>query len=73
MELELVPMDAPEYGEGNDAQAEEKPVYDGPDRRKYNRRVTPDRRAMVRFEETADRRKGGDRRKSQKIWNTREL
>lgn len=37
--------------------------YQGPNRRRYNRRQNPDRRTDFRFEEKSDRRSGKDRRK----------
>ncbi|HEC20206.1 MAG TPA: hypothetical protein ENI97_12800 [Gammaproteobacteria bacterium] len=47
--------------------------YVGPERRKAPRRVTVDRREMVRFENTPDRRQNGDRRISTRMWDGRDI
>ncbi len=73
MELELIPK--------NEWKNEVKPEglqdgflqYIGPDRRRATRRITVDRREMVRFENTPDRRYNGDRRLSSRMWNGREF
>lgn len=46
-------------------------VYRGPERRRGQRRITPDRRMEIRFEpDREDRRKNSGRRKTdQLIWN----
>jgi hypothetical protein len=51
------------------------PPYDGPDRRREQRRKTPDRREMVRFEpEKTPRRSGLDRRKGLgDLWERRDF
>lgn len=48
--------------------------YTGPERRKGERRKTPDRRNSVRFEPDKEpRRKGGDRRRSERdLWERRD-
>lgn len=62
MALELVPKDKWE-NEVKFEDPQDGPLrYIGPDRRKTIRRIKVDRRAMVRFENTPDRRQGGDRR-----------
>lgn len=77
MELELVPKDVIDQSVAEEASAqaadEERLVYTGPDRRKKVRRVTVDRREMVRFESKPDRRSGKDRRLEMKMWDGREL
>jgi hypothetical protein len=49
--------------------------YMGPERRKGERRKTPDRRAMIRFEpDKTPRRSGKDRRRAnQDLWDKRDL
>lgn len=73
MELELVPKDKIDQKVAHQ-EAEESPmVYTGPERRKKVRRVTVDRREMVRFENKPDRRNGGDRRIATSMWNGRDF
>jgi len=50
---------------------DEVPKYIGPERRKNQRRVTVDRREMIRFESTLGRRTLGDRRGELKLWDGR--
>ena len=71
MELELVPKDGDSDKEASD-KAEEKPVYQGVERRKMARRTTVDRRSMVRFESKTDRRTSGERRADLRRWNGRD-
>lgn len=76
MELELVPKDVIDQSVTDQASShedEERLVYTGPDRRKKVRRVTVDRREMVRFENKPDRRTGKDRRLEMKMWDGRDL
>ncbi len=73
MELKLVPKDEWE-NEVEPEGAKDVPLqYTGPDRRKSSRRIKGDRREMVRFENTPDRRHTGDRRLSTRMWNGREF
>ena len=72
MELELVPKEAYEQKVADQTPGEEPLVYKGPDRRKKIRRVTVDRREMVRFENKPDRRCGGDRRIATRMWDGRD-
>lgn len=73
MELELVPKDAPAE-KIESAGPQDGPLqYTGPDRRKAPRRITVDRREMVRFEETKDRRQNGDRRLKTRMWDGRDF
>jgi hypothetical protein len=55
--------------------AADKSVYNGPERRKGERRKIPDRRAEIRFEpDKPPRRSGKDRRKDkQDIWDRRDF
>jgi len=70
MELKLVPKDEWE----NEAGPEDAPLqHIGPDRRKETRRITVDRREMVRFESTPDRRHNGDRRLNTRMWDGRDF
>ena len=77
MELELVPKDVIDQSVANQATHhvadEERMVYTGPERRKGSRRITVDRREMVRFENKPDRRSGKDRRLEMRIWDGRDL
>jgi len=71
MELELVPKD--ESGRNVESTgSQDGPLeYTGPDRRKTPRRIKVDRREMVRFENTPDRRRSGDRRLNTHMWDGR--
>ncbi len=74
MELKLVPKDEWENEAGPDGSEDGPPLqYTGPDRRKASRRIKVDRREMVRFENTPDRRHNGDRRLNTRMWNGREF
>lgn len=77
MDLELVPVDVIDRSVANQATThvpdEERLVYVGPERRKGARRVTVDRREMVRFENKPDRRGGKDRRLDMRMWDGRDL
>jgi hypothetical protein len=73
MELELVPKEKFDQKVTHQEPAEAPMVYKGPERRKQVRRVTVDRREMVRFESKPDRRHGGDRRIATKMWDGRDL
>ncbi len=75
MELELVPEDDEQDQDESSKkpQAEEAPVYDGPERRKAQRRQTVDRREMMRFEAKSGRRSGNDRRKPTGLWKNRDF
>ena len=73
MELELVPKEQIDQ-KVTAQESEEAPlVYTGPERRKKVRRVTVDRREMVRFENKPDRRSGGDRRIATRMWDGRDF
>lgn len=69
MELELIPKD--ELGQSPEAAVpQDGPLkYTGPDRRKTPRRIKVDRREMVRFETTQDRRQSTDRRLNTRMWD----
>jgi len=71
MELELVPKD--DLGQNvASAEPQDGPLkYTGPDRRKTPRRIKVDRREMVRFENTPDRRHSVDRRLNTHMWDGR--
>jgi hypothetical protein len=73
MELELVPKDAPVEKADENAPQDGPLKYTGPDRRKAPRRVTVDRREMVRFENKPDRRQNGDRRLQTRMWDGRDF
>ena len=71
MELELVPketFDSPASKTLND----DEPVYVGKERRVADRRVTVERRSMIRFESKGDRRSGQDRRSILQLWKGRD-
>ncbi|MCF6256260.1 MAG: hypothetical protein L3J98_07915 [Gammaproteobacteria bacterium] len=73
MELKLVPKDEWE-NEAEPEGSEDGPLqYTGPDRRKASRRIKVDRREMIRFENTPDRRQNGDRRLNTRMWDGREF
>ncbi|WP_455198426.1 hypothetical protein [Kaarinaea lacus] len=73
MELELVPKDNIDRTVANQPSDENELAYTGPERRKKVRRITVDRREMVRFETKPDRRSGGDRRIATKMWDGRDI
>ena len=71
MELELVPKEAFD-AIGSQTPKSETPAYTGRDRRVSDRRVTAERRNMIRFEATPDRRGGQDRRSARQLWQGRD-
>ncbi len=71
MQLELMPNSEPEKGPDNQVAQNGSLLYDGPERRKGQRRQTVDRREMVRFEIKTDRRHGLERRGDIKLWKGR--
>jgi len=73
MGLELVSEDEPGRS-ATDLQdeADSAMQYQGPERRLAHRRVIVDRRSMIRFEMTRDRRAGIDRRTDLQRWNLRD-
>lgn len=73
MTLELVPIDAPVDKVAATGPQDGSLEYTGPDRRKNVRRIKVDRREMVRFENTPDRRQNGDRRLKTRIWDGRDF
>ena len=73
MELELVPKDGPEEKAEPQTMQDGPLVYTGPERRKAPRRITVDRREMVRFQNTPDRRQAGDRRINTRMWDGRDF
>lgn len=73
MELELVPKDAPEQQTTSGMPQDGALKYTGPERRKAPRRIKVDRREMVRFENTPDRRQAGDRRLKTRMWDGRDF
>lgn len=70
MELELVPKVGDPSQEPTE-KAEEKPVYQGIERRSLVQRICVDRRNMVRFESKVDRRDGEERRADLRLWSGR--
>jgi hypothetical protein len=74
MGLELVSKDEVDVNVRRQAPSEETtPAYTGTDHRIVVRRITVDRREMVRFEEKSDRRAGKERRVVNQLWNGRDL
>ncbi|HHI94484.1 MAG TPA: hypothetical protein ENK04_13385 [Gammaproteobacteria bacterium] len=74
MELKLVPKDEWENEARSEGPEDDEALqYIGPDRRKAHRRIKVDRREMVRFESTPDRRHNGERRLSTSMWDGREF
>ena len=74
MGLELVSKEEVDVNVRRQAPSEETtPAYTGKDHRVAVRRITVDRREMVRFEDKSDRRAGKDRRVANKLWNGRDL
>ncbi|MBL1277634.1 MAG: hypothetical protein COB30_016250 [Ectothiorhodospiraceae bacterium] len=71
MELELVSKSEQDTPGTDSALDGDMPKYVGPERRKSLRRITVDRREMIRFESKSDRRTKGDRRGEQKLWDGR--
>jgi hypothetical protein len=72
MELELQPKDDQPRRKA-EAESAEMPVYQGMERRRAVRRVTVDRRTMIRFEAGQDRRRGRERRADLQLWNGRDF
>ena len=69
MELELEPLEP--QPEKNDSDSWQPGGYQGIERRQVYRRVSSDRRSLIRFESGgADRRSGGDRRAGETPWNS---
>jgi hypothetical protein len=73
VELELLPKDESGAPSSGEAPKDGPLVYSGPERRKQARRVTVDRREMIRFEDKPDRRSGHDRRVALKLWDGRDF
>jgi hypothetical protein len=71
MVLELVPKEAVSPSDEKKAVRQDKPTYSGMERRRAQRRITVDRRDMIRFDST-DRRSGAERRTSLGLWKDRE-
>jgi hypothetical protein len=72
MVLELVPKESVSPSGEKKAKRENKPAYSGMERRRAQRRITVDRREMIRFDST-DRRTGTERRVSLGLWKDREF
>jgi hypothetical protein len=72
MALELVPKEAVSSASKQGALQEENPTYSGIERRREQRRITVDRREMIRFD-ASERRSGGERRASLGLWKNREF
>lgn len=84
---ELTPKDSPEKNQDdaekkdqkddleNDLKESKKTKggYDGPERRKGQRRKGHDRRETVRFEQKVDRRSGKERRGVEGLWKLRDF
>jgi hypothetical protein len=74
MGLELVSKDVINESVSRQAPLEEDtPVYTGSEHRANIRRITVDRREMVRFEDKSGRRSGKERRVAQQMWDGRDL
>ena len=74
MGLELVSKEEVDVNVRRQAPSEETtPAYTGTDHRVVARRITVDRREMVRFEDKTDRRRGPERRVANKLWDGRDL
>jgi hypothetical protein len=74
MGLELVSKEEIDVNVRRKAPSEDTtPAYTGREHRVNVRRITVDRREMVRFEDTSDRRNGKERRIAQQMWNGRDL
>lgn len=72
MALELVPEDDDSPQQAASETEGEATPYDGPERRKAERRQVVDRRDMVRFEAKSDRRSGQERRRGLGLWKLRD-
>ena len=74
MGLELVSKEEIDVNVRRQASSEDTtPAYRGTEHRVSVRRITVDRREMVRFEDVSDRRDGKERRVTQQMWNGRDL
>ncbi len=74
MGLELVSKEDIDVNVRRQAPSEDTTLaYTGTEHRVIVRRVTVDRREMVRFEEKTDRRNGKERRVASQLWNGRDL
>jgi hypothetical protein len=74
MGLELVSKEEVDVDVRRQAPSEDTTLaYTGTDHRVVVRRITVDRREMVRFEDKTDRRNGKERRGSNQLWNGRDL
>ena len=74
MGLELVSKEDIDVNVRRQAPSEDTtPAYMGTEHRVNVRRITVDRREMVRFEDKLDRRNGKERRVAQQLWNGRDL
>ena len=74
MGLELVSKEDIDVNVRRQAPSEDTTLaYMGTEHRVIVRRVTVDRREMVRFEEKTDRRNGKERRISLQVWDGRDL
>jgi hypothetical protein len=74
MGLELVSKEDVDVNVRRQAPSEDTtPAYTGTEHRIVVRRITVDRREMVRFEDNSDRRNSKERRIAQQVWNGRDL
>ncbi len=74
MGLELVSKEEIDVNVRRQAPSEDTTLaYTGTEHRVNVRRITVDRREMVRFEDKSDRRNGKERRIAQQMWNGRDL
>ena len=74
MGLELVSKEEIDVNVSKQAPLEDNALgYLGSEHRAMVRRVTVDRREMVRFEDKSDRRNGKERRVASQLWNGRDL
>jgi hypothetical protein len=74
MVLELVPLeDESENDVSQQMARDETPAYGSSERRRKQRRITIDRREMVRFEANLDRRTSKDRRITRALWQGRDF
>ncbi len=74
MGLELVSKDEIDVEVRRQAPSEDTTLaYTGTEHRIVVRRITVDRREMVRFEDKSDRRNDKERRIAQQVWNGRDL
>lgn len=74
MGLELVSKDEIDVEVRRQAPSDDTTLaYTGTEHRMAIRRITVDRREMVRFEDKSDRRNVKERRIAQQVWNGRDL